>query len=98
MKIVNEELKQKVSAEESELKRIIVDFVGNKLNPESNDITVENIVDIFADQFPEFLLAVAEENWISGYTQALQDLEFHKSGRRINEHKEIPHREAEDKI
>ena len=74
----NEDLKNTVSTEESELKELIVDFVGNKLNPEANEVTVEAIVEVFAKEFPEFLLAVAEENWINGYTQALNDVEFVK--------------------
>lgn len=71
---------------ETELKEIIVNYVGNKLNPESEEITVENIVDVFAEQFPEFLLAVAEQNWINGYTQALKDTEYTHGESRI--HKE----------
>ena len=34
---------------------------------------MENVIDVFAEQFPEFLLALAEENWINGYTQAITD-------------------------
>ena len=60
----------------NELKELIVDYVGNKLNPENDEITVEQIIDVFAQQFPEFLLALAEENWINGYTQALKDTDF----------------------
>ena len=33
------------------------------------------IVDVLADEFPEFVLAVAEENFIRGYKQAFADLE-----------------------
>ena len=47
--------------------------MGNKINPENDEVTVEDIVNVFAEQFPEFLLALAEENWINGYTQALND-------------------------
>ena len=79
----NEDLKNTVSKEESELKELVVDFVGNKLNPETNEVTVEAIVEVFAEEFPEFLLAVAEENWINGYTQALNDVDFVK--KRNNE-------------
>lgn len=61
---------------ESKLKELIVDYVGNKLNPESDVITVEQTIKIFAEEFPEFVLVIAEENWISGYTQALRDVEF----------------------
>ena len=37
---------------------------------------MEQIIEVFAKQFPEFLLTLAEENWINGYTQALKDTEF----------------------
>ena len=52
---------------------------GENKNPAKDEITVELIVDIFAEQFPEFLIVVAEENWINGYTQALNDVEFIKN-------------------
>lgn len=61
---------------ETELKDIIVNFVGKTITPETDEITVEDIINVFAKQFPEFLLAVAEENWINGYTQALKDAEY----------------------
>jgi len=32
-------------------------------------------VKIFADEFPEFLSVVAEENFIRGYAQAFKDLD-----------------------
>ena len=32
-------------------------------------------VEVFAAEFPEFLLAVAEENFLRGYEQALADVE-----------------------
>jgi hypothetical protein len=44
-------------------------------DPESGDVTVEMIVETMATEFPEFLMAVAEENWIRGYHQALDDVE-----------------------
>ena len=69
----NENLLKEVIPTESELKEIIVNYVGKTLNPDSDQITVEQIIDVFAEQFPEFLLALAEENWINGYTQALSD-------------------------
>ena len=71
----NPELLKEVIPTESELKKIIVNYVGNKINPETDEITVEDIINVFAEQFPEFLLVLAEENWINGYTQALKDTE-----------------------
>ena len=61
------------------LKDLIVDFVGNKINPENDEVTIEHITEVFSEQFPEFLLKLAEENWINGYTQALNDVNFVKS-------------------
>jgi hypothetical protein len=72
----NLELLKEVVPAESELKEIIVEYVGKKLNPENDEVTVEHIINIFAEQFPEFLLTLAEENWINGYTQALKDTEY----------------------
>tara|TARA_B100001057_G_scaffold479062_1_gene550234 strand:- start:3906 stop:4181 length:276 start_codon:yes stop_codon:yes gene_type:complete len=87
----NPELLKEVVPFESELKEIIVNYVGKKLNPENDEVTVEHIINIFAEQFPEFLLALAEENWVNGYTQALKDTEY-VSG--LNNDKELHKREA----
>ena len=62
---------------ESKLKELIVEYVGEVLHPQEPQVTVEDVVKIFADEFPEFLSVVAEENFISGYRQAFQD--FHKN-------------------
>ena len=72
----NIDLTKEVEPSESELKNIIVNYVGETLNPEEDEITVEQVINVFAEQFPEFLLAIAEENWVNGYTQALNDLEY----------------------
>ena len=74
--MTNPDLSKEIVPSESELKEIIVNFVGKVKNPKNDTITVEDIVDVFAEQFPEFLLAVAEENWINGYTQALSDTKY----------------------
>ncbi len=59
----------------SELKNLIVNYVGsaNQLE-EGGNVNVAMIVETMAKEFPEFLLAVAEENWIRGYHQALTDV------------------------
>ena len=33
------------------------------------------IVDVLAEEFPDFLMVVAEENWLRGYRQGLADVE-----------------------
>jgi hypothetical protein len=62
------------------LKEMIVEYVGTKLQPENDEVTVEMVVDVFSTDFPEFLMPVAEENYIRGYTQALDDVEKTHTG------------------
>jgi hypothetical protein len=59
----------------TELKEWLVNYVGNKVKPENNEVTIELIIQVLAEDFPEFLLPVAEENFIRGYRQALEDVE-----------------------
>tara|TARA_Y100000114_G_scaffold147486_1_gene159334 strand:+ start:399 stop:698 length:300 start_codon:yes stop_codon:yes gene_type:complete len=59
----------------NELKKMLVNYVGEKQTPDGDNVTVEMIVEQLADEFPEFVLAVAEENFIRGYQQALSDVE-----------------------
>lgn len=75
----NPELLKEVVPTDSELKDIITNYVGKVLDPEEDIITVEQVIDVFAKEFPEFLLVVAEENWVNGYTQALKDTETVKN-------------------
>ena len=71
------------------LKELIVNFVGNKLNPENDEVTIEHIAEVFSEEFPEFLLTLAEENWVNGYTQALNDVDFvKKEMKKQNDSKE----------
>lgn len=59
---------------ENDLKEWLLEYVGKKLSPDNFEITVEMIVEVLSQEFPEFLLAVAEENWVRGYEQAMVDL------------------------
>ena len=34
------------------------------------------IIEVVAKEFPEFLLPIAEENFIRGYRQAMTDIKF----------------------
>ena len=71
-----------VDKQESDLKLWLVDYVGNKTTPENGEVTVGHIVDVMSEEFPEFLMVIAEENWIRGYHQALTDVE---EGERLAE-------------
>ena len=70
----NPELKKEIEID-SDLKKFLVSYTGDKLDPKDNQVTTEMIIQVMAEDFPEFLLAVAEENWIRGYRQALLDIE-----------------------
>ncbi len=72
----NSTLKNVVEANnESELKDHIVQYVGNKKNPENEEVNIGMIVEVLSNEFPELVLAVSEENWVRGYHQALVDVE-----------------------
>lgn len=64
---------EQLIGKESEIKTMLVDYVGETLD--CQDVTVQMIIEVLSDQFPEFVLAVAEENWIRGYHQALEDVD-----------------------
>jgi len=75
--IKNEDL-DKVVEKITPIKAWLVDYVGNKLQPNNGEITVEMIITVMAEEFPEFVFCVAEENFIRGYKQAFTDLESNK--------------------
>jgi hypothetical protein len=57
---------------DSDLKRFIVEYVGTKF--EKPEVTVEMIAEALAEDFPEFLYVIAEENFIRGYETGLDDV------------------------
>jgi hypothetical protein len=81
-------LDQKVEPD-SPLKEWLVKYSGMKYKAElarfraetgkdfdwNGDVTVEIIVETMANEFPEFVMALAEENFIRGYRQAFADME-----------------------
>ena len=64
----------KVVATDSGLKELLVNYVGEKLNPENGEVNVEMVIEVIANEFPEFLLVIAEENFVRGYQQAARDI------------------------
>tara|TARA_B100001094_G_C17614548_1_gene522886 strand:- start:82 stop:408 length:327 start_codon:yes stop_codon:yes gene_type:complete len=81
-------LEQKVEPD-SPIKEWLVDYSGRKYKAElarfkaetgneldwNGDVTVEIIIETMAAEFPEFVMALAEENFIRGYRQAFVDVE-----------------------
>ena len=56
---------------DSELKNYLVEYVGTKLDNE--EVTVHMISEVLAAEFPEFVFAFAEENFLRGYQLGLDD-------------------------
>ena len=56
---------------DSELKDYLVEYVGTKM--EQEEVTVNMIAEILAVEFPEFVYAIAEENYLRGYQVGLDD-------------------------
>ena len=67
----NPDLQEIVDPEENPMKEWMVTYVGTRFDQEQ--VTVEMIIDVMANEFPEFLLAVAEENYLRGYSQGMED-------------------------
>jgi hypothetical protein len=76
--IINPTLEEVVGSN-SKLKDLVVDYVGNSVaglyKGDELAVTVQDVVEVFSREFPEFLMVVAEENWIRGYHQALEDVD-----------------------
>jgi len=72
-----DELAKIVVSAENPLKEMLLEYVGNKFATEEDEgefeVTVQMIVDTLAHEFPEFVMIMAEENWIRGYQQGLDD-------------------------
>ena len=56
---------------DSELKSYLVEYVGTKLDNE--EVTVNMVAEVLATDFPEFVIAFAEENFLRGYQLGLDD-------------------------
>ena len=68
-----------VVAKENPLKNMLVEYVGEKLTAKEEGevlVTVQMIAEALAAEFPEFMMVMAEENWIRGYKQGLDDAEL----------------------
>ncbi len=63
--IENNDLNQSLE-KDNLLKKNVVEYVGNKLSPENGEVTTEMVIEVMATDFPEIVLALAEENFIRG--------------------------------
>ena len=74
LELENPDLEKEAIADTA-VKQFLVNYTGEILQPEDEKVTVGMIVETVAKEFPEFLMVVAEENWVRGYHQALHDVE-----------------------
>ena len=74
---------EQLIGKESEIKTMLVDYVGQSMD--SEQVTVQMIIEVLSEQFPEFVLAVAEENWVRGYHQALEDVDAGRSAELVEQ-------------
>ena len=66
-----EDLLSVVAQQDSELKEHLVKYVGEKFDKE--EVTEHMIAEIMAHEFPEFMVSIAEENFLRGYKLGLDD-------------------------
>lgn len=66
---------EQVVSKDSPMKDWVIDYVGGLLKPENDQVTVEMIVGVMVKEFPEFVFALAEENFLRGYEQAFTDMQ-----------------------
>ena len=72
---LNESAYKQVVSKESPVKEWLIDYVGEQHDPKNDEITVEMIVETMVKEFPEFVFALAEENFLRGYEQAFVDMD-----------------------
>jgi hypothetical protein len=56
---------------DTDLKNMLVEYVGTKFDKE--EVTVNMVAETLAHEFPEFVFAFAEENFLRGYQLGLDD-------------------------
>lgn len=84
----NPELTKEILAD-NPMKSWLVQYVGEKYKPEDNSVTTAMIIEAMAQEFPEFVLVLAEENFIRGYQQALFDVDYKPEEGKLPEPQQV---------
>jgi hypothetical protein len=71
---IEDTTKEQIVTGNTKLKELLVDYTGKKESPKDDSVTVEMIINTLVDDFPELMLVIAEENYLRGYEQALDDV------------------------
>lgn len=83
---IEEDARQAMEEEvesDNPLKELFVNYVGHKFQPENGKVTVELCIRALAEEFPEFLAPVAEQNFMLGYYQCERDIQMIVENQRI---------------
>ena len=70
------EFERETVQKDNPMKTWLVDYVGEKMNAQNGEVTVDMIVETMAAEFPDFVMLLAQENWLRGYQQALHDVDY----------------------
>ena len=73
-KFVNKGILDKVVEVRNEIQEDLVRHVKSRVN--EDQVTIGQVIGILASEFPEIVIAIAEENWIRGYKQGLDDAQI----------------------
>jgi len=87
-KLQKESLDTKVSSfgqGVTDLQSYIVNHVGTKLTPKDNNVTVDMIVQVLAEEFPVLVFAIAEENYLKGFEEGLNADELYEEDPRAQQ-------------
>jgi hypothetical protein len=75
-KFVNKGILDKTVEARNELQEDLVRHVGNRIDVHKDQVTIGQVIGILASEFPELVITIAEENWIRGYKQGLDDAQI----------------------
>jgi len=59
-----------------DLKTLILEYIGDKYEPENGEVTVEMAKDTINKEFPELISSLSANAFLEGYSQGLEDVEF----------------------
>ena len=60
--------------EDSELRKMIMEYVLSRYTYEDELVTEEMILEVLIEEIPDIIFILSEENFFRGYEQALIDL------------------------
>mgnify|MGYP001600932890 CR=1 FL=1 len=75
-KFVNNGILDKAVEVRNKLQEDLVRHAGSRINQQEDQVTIGQVIGVLASEFPELVITIAEENWIRGYKQGLEDAQI----------------------